>query len=220
MEDTEESLVALHAFRSAWKRCVNAYSERLVNSERCLQAMLYHHLRGFLPKDYNIYVEASIKIPATSTDVLADLKSKVIVDTLICHGTDIVAAIEVKYGPKGAPESKAVQKDLKTLSLIKNRRYPGNRIDIKLSRYLGDEEPVALSINKTRKLIFAAFLRKSNERFTADQFWKSHRPNDGLWKDHQNPANLAVILAKTHSDGAVCIEEFGPAIKRMDGQRK
>ena len=88
----------LRAFQSAWSDSTKDYAARLINSEHTLQAAVYHHLRCTLRHEFSVFTEAVIRLP----DGIAEetKKGKVIVDLLVCHQAEIVAAIEIKYTPR------------------------------------------------------------------------------------------------------------------------
>lgn len=205
MPHDDAALCAMSAFTRAWKKSINDYQSRKINSERCLQASLYFHLRTALSTKYTIYVEALVLLPSTE---------KVFVDMLICYQTVIVAAIELKYKPKMWPGKAEVAADLDKLSQLRSRRATADRVDVLLRRYRTEDEneTVRLSFSPERRVVFAAYCTNEAASMNRDTFWSDHRPvlASQFWKRLATmPPRLAVYLAKTRADGTAKPHVFG-----------
>lgn len=215
--DTASTSLVLHAFKAAWIRCTTDYIERRINSEHCLQSSLYRHLLNELSShpEYKVFVETVILLSETAKD--ESPKKKVIVDLLVCENSEIVAAIELKYTPRATPKSETVTKDLTSLSHITNRKEVKQRCEIKNKRYRNDDQDsVPLTILSARKIIFAAFCTEESSRLQEDEFWHTHRPKTGYWKDNAAiPPNLAIALSLTNNTGGANPVFFGRAFDRL-----
>ncbi len=212
--DSTESHEVLHALQKSWNAAARCYVERRINSERCLQSTLFYYFKQYLPKDYFIYVEATVRIPDDTKDLGY---RRVAVDTLVCKENTIYAAIELKFSPKGQSKLSGVRKDIFSLSTIKNRRKIDDRITIEIPRYRNtDEDLMTLSVHKSNKLIFAAFGKKEGARLNQTNFWLAHGPAEGRWKSHKTmPSQLCIALAHTSEDGRANTVFFGPPFTRQ-----
>jgi hypothetical protein len=120
---------------NAWHETVRtAYVDRLINSERGLQHFFCTNLLAQFAEDgvgRRIFVEPSFTCPASG--------QKRSPDVVVCHSRQIIAAIELKYVPRGQP---ATAKDLDTLQWL-----AGVHEQVRLSneRYLGAAERAAPS---------------------------------------------------------------------------
>lgn len=222
--DSAVSDTVLRTFRAAWLATLDDYCNRRINSERCLQASLYRHLCNELSKienAYRVFVEAVVLIPIQNDEGPdGQPKSKfkkVFIDTLICKGNSIVAAIEIKYVPRGNPKVSGIRKDLNSLSAIAKRKQIVDRIQIELPRYRSDVAKVLeLNIHPTRKLILAAYC-KGTARLKKEGLWQNHRPDSGRWQSRKTvPPQLGAAFALTSKDGQVKPDFFYPAFDRLD----
>jgi len=218
--DSESSTEVLAAFKSAWTATTREYIQRRLNSERCLQAYLFFHLKRKLSSDYNIFVEATIRIPkeiGTNTE-----EKRVAVDMLVCKGKTVYAAIELKFSPKGQSRLAGIKKDILSLSDIRKRRSKSDRVRIELPRYRNSaSELMSLNIHSTRKLIFAAFGKVDGSRLNKDIFWASHIPKEGRWKSASEcPPQFCVALAQTDNQGGAYPIFFGPPFDRQTGYKR
>jgi len=205
----------IRAFQSAWIESTKDYAARLINSEHTLQAAVYHHLRCTLRQDFSVFTETVIRLQ----DGVADetKKSKVIVDLLVCHQAEIVAAIEIKYTPRGAPTAESARKDVLSLSRIKNRRSLADRVSIEIPRFRNSEsDALILSISPLRKLIFAAYCKQNSPTLQKSQFWLNFCPSSGYWRDSRSmPKNLGVALAQTDEKGMAECDFYGGPFERL-----
>ena len=112
---------------SAWHKTIEAaYSERLVNSERSLQ----HYFCANLIAEFaeakvsrSLFVEPCFSCPTTGQRRSPDI--------IVCHTKQIIAAIELKFLPRGRP---ATVKDLDTLEWLASI---GGAVSLSNDRYLG-----------------------------------------------------------------------------------
>ena len=215
LRDTPATTTALRAFQLAWQKVVDDYTQREINSEHCLQAALYRHLRNILPNSFKIYAEAVVRL---SKNGKADTgKSNVVMDLLVCENITIVAAIELKYTPRTEPNAEKVKKDLTSLAHISNRKKLDDRVKIEMPRFrLSDGETLELNIATQRKLIFAAFCSDEGTSLSEANFLQNFRPDTGYWKNIKKlPPNLCVALARTADTGKASPIYYGPAFERI-----
>jgi hypothetical protein len=216
--DTAVTEQVLRAFQSAWSKSIADYALRRLNAEHTLQSALYHHLRCELPADFNIYTEAVIRLSESAVEEAE--KRKVVVDLLICDGTVIVAAIEIKFTPRGMPTIASLKKDVSSLSCISNRRNLEHRVSIEMPRFRSrDSDSLRLSILTHRKLIIAAYFDgREASALSSDSFWAEVKPDSGYWKDSaERPKNLGVALARTDDSGQATAHFFGGPFERLAG---
>ncbi len=110
--------------RRAWIDCIhNDYVNRLINSERSLQASYWAAIKAYLPKNRQIYIEPSFKIDREGRKITPDL--------IITSREEVIAVIELKYLPKGKSK---FQKDIYSLGSIARYR---KKLTFKNNRYLG-----------------------------------------------------------------------------------
>src|SRR4051812_31877389 len=98
--------VALSAIKTAWAETCIDYGYRKLNSERALQSAFYFRLRPLLEiksPDYVLFIEAAVILPAVEADeaseTVASDPKRIVIDTLLCKGREILVAIELKYTP-------------------------------------------------------------------------------------------------------------------------
>lgn len=207
--DSVTTTTALMAFKQAWQKSTADYAQRKLNSEHTLQASIYHHLRQELPDDFVVYTEAVVRLPESDLPG----KKKVVLDLLICHGTEIIAAVELKYKPRGIPVSDALRKDIKSLSLIRNRRSSADRVAIEMPRFRStSSDEMTLTISPLRKLILGVYCQAELSPFEPGDWWRDVRPGEDFWSDDPNlPRNLGIAVAGCASDGtAQCSYQGGP----------
>ena len=214
IHDSPESNAVLAAFGVAWNSSLRDYQERRLNSERCLQASLYYFLRMHLSESYKIYIEAVVRYGEASG---TKQRPKVQIDTLVCYKDEIIAAIELKYAPRGEPDVEKVKKDVLSLSRISNPKRLDERVSIELPRYRNSEgTPLKLRISPYRKLIFASYCQVETERLTNNKFWENYKPEIGYWCGAlRNPPNIGIAIAYTREKGAIESKYFGPAFRRQ-----
>jgi hypothetical protein len=213
--DAPESTAFVEAFSSAWEESIKDYVARRINSEHCLQASLYLHLRSLLPVGYRVFVEAVVRLgEAGSTDTG---KSKVVVDLLIEHDGLVVGAVELKFTPRGEPTTDGVRKDLTSLAFLTSRRATEDRVRIEMPRFRHSEQgSLQLKILPQRKLVFAAFCSDESSLLRRQHLWQRACPQTGMWEGRPtHPKNLAVFLALTKGDGTALTEAYGPPLARL-----
>lgn len=217
-KDTEDTSLVLQHFQEAWELSIDDYKCRKLNSEHCLQASVYRHLVNSLPNTFSVYTEAVVRL---SENAQQPSQSKVKIDLLICKGQEIIAAIEIKYTPRGQPKTKAIQKDLASLSHITKRRNRADRCSIEMNRfYTQDSHALSFKIPTQRKLIFAAVCASDSSSMSKQQFWKTHRPPSGYWSDKNNyPTHLCVAMAYTNSQGGANSSFFAPGFDRINKKK-
>jgi hypothetical protein len=147
-----------------------------------------------LSDDFTVYIEAIVKTSG---------RSKIAVDTLICHKQSIVAAIELKYTPRGIPAKNNITKDLLSLSKITNRKLTKDRVTILMRRYRNKKaENIKLSIAPGRALIFATYCKEEAGRCSEENFWLNHQPKTGYWHKQNNlPPRLRLCFARADKEG-------------------
>jgi hypothetical protein len=116
---------------NAWHKTVeDAYSERLINSERSLQHYFCTNLLTEFKNDdvkRSIFVEPCFSCPSTGQRRSPDV--------IVCHTKQIIGAIELKFLPRGRP---SVEKDLDTLRWLASN---GSALSLTNERYLGAARP-------------------------------------------------------------------------------
>ena len=216
--NTSDSVVTtefIWAFNTAWRKSTKDYSDRIINSEHTLQSSVYHHLRSALRDDFRVFTEAVIQLPES---VAAESeKRKIIVDLLVCYKKEIVAAIEIKYTPRGMPATDSVRKDILSLSRITNRLRLIDRVSVEMPRFRSSESAaLVLSISPIRKLIFAAYCSKDSIGIQKQEFWGNFRPSIGYWKESMSmPKNLGVALSHADDQGEAECEFYGGPFDRV-----
>ena len=202
------------------------YDLRRVNSEHTLQANLYHHLLRLLPPtgEYRVFTEVTMH--AKRYESPSEGLRRVI-DLLVVHksaGEDlstVIAAIELKYIPRGVPGFESVQKDLESLELVSMRREDESRVKLPFERFQADETDgkEEFKVAAQRKLIFACVFSGSDPRsseFTEELFWTTFKLDS--WRGRARsklPDNLFVATGKTQAVGQSLSGFFGPPIDRL-----
>lgn len=218
--DTPETTCFLEALSFAWEECLADYTGRRINSEHALQASIYRHLCNRLPSTYRVFAEAVVRLGETGVSETS--KKKVVVDLVIEHNLKVIAAIEIKFTPRGCAPDEHIRKDLTSLAFLTSRRSLGDRVSIEMPRYRGtDAEPITLAVLPQRKLIFATYC--SSEASYAEELalWTGdRRPISGYWKDRTSmPPNFGAVVVTTSTDGHHKIEHFGAPFRRLLDQR-
>ena len=101
-----------------WSQASLEYSEQRVNSEACLQALLYWQLRNELDKTakgFRIFINCW---------VVLENQKRVYFDTLVCFEKKVVLAVELKYKPNSKPKAAEVLNDLKKLAAFRRKSGP------------------------------------------------------------------------------------------------
>ena len=159
---------ALRALQKAWSSTINDYDLRRLNSERCVQASLYHHLRAELAHgDFTIFVEPYVSIGGAKP---------CFIDLLVSHSGSVVLALELKYKPSSKPSARSVAADLTKLIQFKHRRASLDRTDIVIRRFLSEkQDKLTLKIAPRSFAVFAAFVKEAAFPVTSKAFWDQHR---------------------------------------------
>ena len=200
MSPDQAAATALTCFYSAWQLSIKDYQDKEVNSEACLQAAQYFHLRNELAAKggFSIYVECAVKF---SVDDL------VYFDTLVVYKRKVVLAVELKYRPKGCPKNFEVVADLNKLSFFRKWSEPGCKLPVLLRRYLTSNrsEVVEMTVAPTRRLVFAAFAQEGKLPQNEKEFWTKFGPSvkneDWAIRDKM-PIKLSICLAQAYADGS------------------
>jgi len=219
MHETEVTDV-IKKIRNAWTACSKDYKQFKINGEQCLQAALYYHLRKALPSRYTILTEAYVGLPDKN---LKD-KSHNRIDILICEGAVgtesppkiALAGIELKFGPKGEPKQEGIQKDLQSLSDLKNTRPSDKRVKILFKRH-GTQlksSPAELRLHTHAKVLLGIFCKDNGKKLESEKsFWNHYRPTEGRWKDRTQtlPRKLGVLVARASPNNTVDLDFWGAA---------
>ncbi len=200
---TDSVDMALRAAVAAWAHLCRDYDARLINSERCMQAALYHHIRKLLPRrdGYRIFIEAVVRVPANSAE-------RIHVDTLVLQGDEILLILELKFAPRGFPSRAGLTKDLNSLSKVANRRAKKDRVSVEFTRngaFTGEQskgEPLKISQGAVRLLAFVC-AKGGLEKFdgSSNGIWRSHRPEEGRWAGKRLPPKLGFLIAEATAAG-------------------
>ena len=189
--------VALQALQKAWAATARDYDLRRLNSERCVQASIYHHLRKELKAPgFTVYVEPYLSIGGAKPCY---------VDLLIVHSGRVVLALELKYKPSSKPSRRSVAADLSKLIQLKHRRASVDRTGIVIRRFLAEkQEKLHLEVAPRSFAVFAAFVKESAFSTTRKAFWDEHRndtvaPNGAPAKSMPN--RLVTLIAATKLSG-------------------
>jgi hypothetical protein len=182
------------AFEQAWEASCKDFYAGLINSEATLVASLYYHLRAKFDYDngWTIYVEPRFEIQQPNQEQEPQ-KTKKHPDLVITKKEDgsnqafIVFAAEVKFTPKGFPIPIRIQKDIETLSYIKNSR-DGNAYSLTIKRdtsIKGESKEIRPEKNANRMLVLAIMAGIDNRKFKNRQNFLTpeHKPQAGPWKD-------------------------------------
>lgn len=168
----------LASFEKAWKSSAAAYDKLEINSERCLQARIYHELKIRFKKNekFNIFIEARIdphkKVNRPLTE--EDKKRRNYIDTVITYDASdnhkyIIAGIEIKFNSQGYPKLGNVRKDFEALSHVIDEK---SKVIIKRI----EADPIKLVTSQHTIVLFCAYY-KNSEKFSVDKFlFGKHRP--------------------------------------------
>jgi hypothetical protein len=116
----------LKQIEESWCDTVSDYNGHKVLSERTLQASLWSHLQSKADQQY-IFVEPRVKLPNTEQGK----PRQIIPDLVICRSTFVIAVIELKFVPRGAPNFLT---DINKLRRIYAER---DSIQLHLPRFMG-----------------------------------------------------------------------------------
>lgn len=197
---------ALIATKAAWEATCIDYGDRKLNSERALQASFYYRLRPLLEEiapDYVLFIEASVTLQAVEADeesgTVKSERKRILIDTLVCAGDEILLAIELKYAPRFFPHQLGVSKDLKSLSEIRNHTAKKRQVKIQLPRHRDTEEgdPMVLKISPDAKMLLGIYCADSEARIGPRKFWRDFRPKTGPWGSRKRdlPPKLGLCFA-------------------------
>lgn len=216
----------MKAFKTSWGLAIDDYMERRINGEHTLQASLYRHVWSQLScevSDYRIFAEAVVKYVVPEGNGRSQK-----LDLLVVCGPPgescVVAAIELKFTPRGIVKRKEIQKDLHRLSMVTNRQ--DMKANLTIERFQPGEAET-FKIPADRELIFAAFCNyehaESAQLSKRNTFWKSNRPKspefDGRWSEQEweekFPPHLGVALAITSKQSRPNTRFFGRPFERL-----
>lgn len=74
-----------------WNAVKQAYVDHRINSERCLQAIMYQHLLGHVDEDETVLVEPIVDVPDQGTTLTPDL--------VLRDHAEVTAFFEIKCAP-------------------------------------------------------------------------------------------------------------------------
>ena len=94
----------------AWNEVGAFFKEHKINSERALQAVLYHTLINRLDNGYRVLIEPEIKLGTGKSNP----------DIVIIDSTSVKCIMEIKCSPHNVFGNKRIAKDLKKLDMYKN----------------------------------------------------------------------------------------------------
>lgn len=215
VEDTRH---ALKCATEAWTQVCNDYGQLLINTERCLQASFYHHLRGLLKADsstgYSILIEATVRHPAAGANI-----KRIAVDTVVLKGDEILIAIELKFTPRGFPTKLDFRKDLISLSRIANRQEKSQQVSIEFLRNgafkggTGNGRPLSISPASVKLIAFFCSADQlggypEDKKKRAKKLWEDNRPTSehlkegdvaSRWMDGKLPPKLGFLVASADS---------------------
>ncbi|MCY4745674.1 hypothetical protein NYO99_11885 [Pelomonas sp. UHG3] len=122
--------------RAAFEGVGALYEQQLINSERSLQAAMWHELRQRFEAEgkstFKIYVEPRIRLPKEGR-----LDSRTIIpDLVVCNDRSVIAVIELKFSPKGAPGS------AKDFASFERMSIQHDLVKVQHTRWFG-EKPVS-----------------------------------------------------------------------------
>lgn len=205
----------LQGVRTAWEACCKDYGELALNSERCLQAAFYHHLRQTFPKGagFWICVEARVSVPQVPSDDGQPRPSRrVFIDTLVCRDDKVLLAIELKYKPRAAPGRAAVIKDLTSLSHMRNQVIDGKFLTVELARHTSSRarEGIKLRVLPDARMLLGIFASAAYVAdLTEETFRAAHPLPDGIrWstdKAKRLPPKLGLCLAAAAGETATAV---------------
>lgn len=174
-------------FAVAWRKMVDDFEKKIINSERCLQAAIYAHLRRRLEKndDLAIYVEPPIRLLIDS-----EKQDRKYIDLVVVNRVErqILFAAELKYTPNGTPRPDSIKADIEKLSFVKNHKNKSKKVSVSIRRYLrspesGKEE--IFSVAPGCIVAFAVVAREgrfsvpTNESNKALAFWRAYGKSFG-----------------------------------------
>lgn len=199
--DTPETGAALRAFQAAGASAVADYAQRRINSEQCLQAVLYAALRRELSDDCRVFSEAAIRLSDAALGF--SNKRKVVTDLVVCRRDKLVLGIELKYLPRSEPSGETLAKDVMSLSHLTNRHGIAQRARIEMPRYRhADGDALEFQVLTQRKLMSAIFCSEDARRFSEKTFCADNRPKAGYWADREKmPMNLGLPSPAPRSVG-------------------
>lgn len=171
------------AFVKAWEGVVDDYKKKRLNSERCLQASLYFHLRKRLNQwggEIAIYVEPPIRLAMDGSS-----EEKKFIDLIVVRKGEkyeILFAAELKYTPRGAPSPDAIAADLEKLSFVKNHKERRNRVYLRNERFLMTKESAEEQFSVAAGCIVAFAVIANREKFRIDR--EASNPTSDFWREY------------------------------------
>lgn len=122
--------------KNAFECTVALYEEQLINSERSLQAAMWHELREQFKEQnkltYKIFIEPRLQLPG-----LKKVKDSICIpDLVICNRDRVIGVIELKFKPRGLPGGKGDLKKFGQLAgrkdlVVANNRWEGDRLSVR-----------------------------------------------------------------------------------------
>jgi len=153
--------------RKAFECTTALYEQQLVNSERSLQAVMWHELRQQFIENkkstYKIFIEPRLVLPGSRS--LPDAVR--IPDLVVCNKDRVIAVIELKFKPRGRPGS---TKDINTFSLLANTQG----LEVANTRWEGDRRSVGCyPIEESALFVWAAIGKSTGAGGVDDESVKS-----------------------------------------------
>lgn len=123
------------------------YEQQLINSERSMQAAMWHELWKQFKKEklstFKLYVEPRVRLPK-----MARLEARTVIpDLVVCNDSGVIAVIELKFSPRAAPSSR---KDFATFSRMSLQH---DKVTVHNTRWLGDK-PVSKPYQMADSVLF------------------------------------------------------------------
>lgn len=142
--------------KKIWEKDIKEeyYNER-INSERCLQAVLYHYFRECLGEKCGIFVEPKFDY---KSEEIGGLKNKT-PDLVITFEENILAIIELKFVPQGYA---TYMEDFK--KFLSEEKYMGEGVWMQIDKTTGKwKQDKVFKITKKTVYIFLAVANTESE---------------------------------------------------------
>lgn len=159
---------------TAWKRTIDTgYENMQINSERGLQVIFCTEItrvfeqQGTAPR--RLFIEPSLRLPLQNG-------KQVIPDIIICNRNEIIAAVEIKYTPKGKPN---YQGDIENLSYLADN-CGDKEFSIVNERYLGPQKDKSYSFSKDVVFAWAGIYKAGDANACVDEmesYVEEHYPD-------------------------------------------
>ena len=166
--------------REAWIKTIERhYNSQLINSEHALQVYFCMELLKLFEADNlqrRVFIEPNIQTSCGKTRFP---------DVVICNGQKVIGIVELKYTPRGRPNT---EKDLETLSMttsesfeISNERYHGPQKNRRKNYSVADDAIMCWAGIYADDRIDLASIAKENQ--FGDRFLQLH----GLTSEDADP---------------------------------